>query len=70
MGFSPEEIQRELPHLNLAQVFDAIAFYFDHKEMIDQDLVINKITDLIAQFLSFFDLTHRVSPKIPHPLFL
>lgn len=38
MGFSPEEIQRELPHLNLAQIFDAIAFYFDHKEMIDQDL--------------------------------
>lgn len=38
MGYSPEEIQRELPHLNLAQIFDAIAFYFDHKEMIDQDL--------------------------------
>ena len=38
MGLSPEEIQRELPHLNLAQIFDAIAFYFDHKEMIDQDL--------------------------------
>jgi len=38
MGLSPEEIQRELPHLNPAQVYDAIAFYFDHKEMIDQDL--------------------------------
>ena len=38
MGFSPEEIQRELPHLNLAQIFDAIAFYFDHKEIIDQEL--------------------------------
>ena len=38
MGFSPEEIQRELPHLNLAQIFDAIAFYFDHKEIINQEL--------------------------------
>jgi len=38
MGFSPEEIQRELPHLNLAQIFDAIAFYLDHKEIINQEL--------------------------------
>jgi len=38
MGLSPEEIQRELPHLNLAQIFDALAFYFDHREAIDKEL--------------------------------
>ena len=38
MGLSPEEIQRELPHLSLAQIFDALAFYFDHKEAIEQEL--------------------------------
>lgn len=38
MGLSPEEIQRELPHLNLAQVFDALAYYLDHRETIDQGL--------------------------------
>jgi uncharacterized protein (DUF433 family) len=38
MGLSPEEIQRELPHLSLAQVFDALAFYLDHREMIDREL--------------------------------
>jgi len=36
MGLSPEEIQRELPHLSLAQIFDALAFYLDHKATIDR----------------------------------
>ena len=35
LGLSPEEIQRELPHLTLAQVFDALAYYLDHVEEID-----------------------------------
>ena len=36
MGLSPEEIQRELPHLKLAEIFDALAFYLDHRETIDR----------------------------------
>ncbi len=38
LGLTPEEIKRELPHLNLAQVFDALAFYFDHREEIDRGM--------------------------------
>ena len=38
LGLSPEEIQRELPHLSLAQVFDALAFYFDHSRDVDQEI--------------------------------
>jgi uncharacterized protein (DUF433 family) len=38
MGLSPEEIQRELPHLNLAQIFDALAFYLDNRQAIDREL--------------------------------
>jgi uncharacterized protein (DUF433 family) len=38
MGLSPEEIQRELPHLSLAQIFDALAFYLDHKATIDREI--------------------------------
>jgi uncharacterized protein (DUF433 family) len=37
MGLSPEETQRELPHLHLAQIYDAIAYYLDHREAIDRD---------------------------------
>ncbi len=38
LGLTPEEIKRELPHLSLAQVFDALAFYFDHKKEIDREM--------------------------------
>lgn len=38
MGLTPEEIERELPHLSLAQVFDALAFYLDHRKIIDQEI--------------------------------
>jgi uncharacterized protein (DUF433 family) len=38
LGLSAEEIQRELPHLSLAQIFDALAFYLDHRETIDREL--------------------------------
>ncbi len=29
LGLSPEEIQRELPHLTAAAVFDALSYYSD-----------------------------------------
>lgn len=38
LGLTPEEIQRELPHLTLAQVFDALAFYFDHRKEVDLEM--------------------------------
>ena|SRR4030042_5570038 len=38
MGMTAEEIQRELPHLSLAQAFDALSFYLDHREEIDREL--------------------------------
>lgn len=38
LGLSPEEIKKELPSLRLAQIFDALAFYFDHREEMDRDI--------------------------------
>jgi len=38
MGLSPEEIQREIPHLTLAQVFDALAYNLDHREEMDSKI--------------------------------
>jgi len=34
-GLSPEEIRAEYPHLNLAQVFDALSYAEDHPEEMD-----------------------------------
>ena len=38
MGFTPEEIQRELPHLSLAQVYDGLAHFLDHRDMVNRDI--------------------------------
>jgi uncharacterized protein (DUF433 family) len=38
MGSIPEEIQVKLPHLNLAQIYDALSYYYDHKDEIDRDI--------------------------------
>ena len=37
-GLSPEEIVAEFSHLTLAQVYDALSYYYDNKEIIDQEL--------------------------------
>ncbi len=37
-GISPEELVKEFSHLTLAQVYDALSFYYDNKESVDKDL--------------------------------
>jgi uncharacterized protein (DUF433 family) len=37
-GISPEELVAEFSHLTLAQVYDALSYYYDHKETVDRDL--------------------------------
>lgn len=37
-GLPPEEIVDHLPHLNLAQVFDALSYYQDCRKRIDGEI--------------------------------
>ena len=34
-GISPEELVKEFHHLSLAQVYDALSYYYDNKEEIE-----------------------------------
>jgi uncharacterized protein (DUF433 family) len=45
LGVSPEEIPHRLPHLTLAQVFDALSYYSDHAEEIHRHIERNRIAD-------------------------
>jgi uncharacterized protein (DUF433 family) len=38
LGMTPEQIAREVGHLDLAQVHAALSYYFAHQEEIEQDL--------------------------------
>src|SRR5262245_36549757 len=37
-GLSPAEIHREHPHLALAQIHAALAYYYDHQQEVDEDI--------------------------------
>jgi len=45
MGVSPEEIPKGLPHITLAQVFDALSYYSDHQGEINDYIERNQIPD-------------------------
>lgn len=42
-GDSPEEIARKLPHLRLAQIFDALGYYDDHRDEIERYIALNRV---------------------------
>lgn len=41
-GATPEEIKENLPYLSLAQIFDALSYYDDHREEIEGYIAENK----------------------------
>lgn len=44
-GVPPELIPSQLPHLTLAQVFDALSYYSDHQDEINRHIERNRIPD-------------------------
>ena len=45
-GISPEELVKEFTHLTLAQIYDALSFYYDNKESIDRDIQDNSANSM------------------------
>lgn len=43
MGTRPEEIPSDLPHLNLAQIFDALSYYAEHTAEINAHIEANRV---------------------------
>ncbi len=35
-GLTPEELARKFPHLTLSQIHDALSYYYEHQQKIDQ----------------------------------
>ena len=40
-GLTPEELVEQFPFLTLAQIHDALAYYYDNREEVDRDLAEN-----------------------------
>lgn len=56
-GYSPEEIVGKIPHLTLAQVHAAVAYYHANRDEIDQDLA--------ADEALYEQLAAEQSPRTP-----
>jgi uncharacterized protein (DUF433 family) len=37
-GMSPEELGYQLPHLSMGQIHSALAYYWDHKQELDEEM--------------------------------
>ena len=51
LGIAPEEIPRHLPHLALAQVFDALSYYSDHQDEINAHIERNRVPEALIDLL-------------------
>ena len=47
-GLSVDEMLREFPHLSPSEVYDALSFYYDHREQVDQQIAALKNVDQAA----------------------
>ncbi len=45
LGVAAEEIPKSLPHLTLAQVFDALSYYSDHQDEINAYMERNRVPE-------------------------
>ncbi len=45
IGYTPEDLVRGLPHLTLAQVFEAMSYYYDNQAEVDDFIERNRIPD-------------------------
>jgi len=48
LGVFPEEIPARLPHLALAQVFDALSYYNDHQDEINDYIERNYVPEYLV----------------------
>jgi uncharacterized protein (DUF433 family) len=48
-GMTPEELAAEFRHLTLAQIYDALSYYYDHQVDIDRDIAANTEDNVRSQ---------------------
>lgn len=50
-GSSPEELHFQYPHLSLAQIHSALAYYYDHQEELDDEILrrLSEVSELAAR---------------------
>ena len=63
-GWSPEELHFQHPDLTLGQIHSALAYYWDHKAALDQDIERRlQVVDQLQQTMPSTSLAERLKPR-------
>jgi uncharacterized protein (DUF433 family) len=63
-GWSAEELNVQFPHLTLGQIYSALAYYWDHREELDDDIEKRiKAVDRIRKSAPVSPLVKRLKDK-------
>jgi len=63
-GWSPEELHFQHPHLTMGQIHSALAYYWDHKAELDQDIERRlQFVDQVQQTTKPTPLTERLKAR-------
>ena len=63
-GWSPEELHFQHPYLTMGQIYSALAYYWDHKVELDQDIERRRqFIDQVQQTTKLPPLAERLKAK-------
>ena len=62
-GWSPEELHFQHPYLTMGQIYSALAYYWDHKVELDQDIERRQFIDQVQQTTKPPPLAERLKAK-------
>jgi uncharacterized protein (DUF433 family) len=63
-GWSPEELHFQHPYLTLGQIYSALAYYWDHREELDEDIERRlEVVDEIHEDMEMLPLVKRLKTK-------
>jgi len=63
-GWSPEELHFQHPYLTMGQIYSALAYYWDHKVELDQDIERRRqFIDQLQQTTKLPPLAERLKAK-------
>lgn len=54
-GDTPDEIAQAYPYLRPAAIYDAISYYFDHREDVEAEIAENRIERVLADVDAVMD---------------
>ncbi len=63
-GWSSEELHFQHPHLTMGQIHSALAYYWDHKAELDQDIARRlQVVDQLQQTMAPIPLAERLKGR-------